>query len=177
MKKKHTIFNEDGNQEITIPFTAEGLGVISEDLSRTVTKLEEYKPRQINFSRFYEILHGISPTVFDLKTPVIFDESVESFVTSRSKASEKSVKKWFLEYKLRSGYYKHLEEGVSKYNFWGYKTGVIAEEDIEEVKSKNIQEKYADPTYDSTFKMLFASEEHKSLLIDFANSLLGFTEE
>ena len=189
MKRKHIIFNENGSidQEVTIPLLSQGLGVISEDLDRSlvttdqenasIPELENYNHGNKGFSSLYEILHALSPSVFNLKTPVIFDEEVESFIVSQSKTSEKLVKKWFLEYKLRSGYYKHLTEGISKYNFWGDKTGVLSEKDIEEIKSKNIQEKYADPTYDSTFKMLFASEKHKNLLIDFANSLLGFTEE
>jgi predicted transposase/invertase (TIGR01784 family) len=34
---------------------------------------------------------------------------------------------------------------------------------------------FADPTYDATFKMLFANNEHKDVLISFLNNLLGFT--
>jgi predicted transposase/invertase (TIGR01784 family) len=151
--------------------------LLTDQENASIPELENYNHGNKGFSSLYEILHALSPSVFNLKTPVIFDEGVENFIVSKSKTSEKSVKKWFLEYKLRSGYYKHLTEGISKYNFWGDKTGVLSEKDIEEIKSKNIQEKYADPTYDITFKMLFASEKHKNLLIDFANSLLGFTEE
>lgn len=34
---------------------------------------------------------------------------------------------------------------------------------------------FADPTYDATFKMLFANNQHKDVLISFLNNLLGFT--
>lgn len=43
------------------------------------------------------------------------------------------------------------------------------------VEVPDIQEVYADPTYDVTFKMLFASDDHKDLLISLLNSLLGFS--
>ncbi len=176
MKRKHTIFNEGRNQEINIPLVADRIGVISEDLSRSLATLEQYNPRQINFSRFYEILHDISPRVFDLNHSVIFDEDVENFVMSHSQMSNEQVHEWFMDYKKRSKYYNHLKDAADKYNFWGHKTGVLEIEDIgEEIKLKVDHAEYADPTYDSTFKMLFASEEHKNLLIDFANSLLGFT--
>ena len=35
-------------------------------------------------------------------------------------------------------------------------------------------EKFADPTFDVTFKMLFGNEKHKDILISLLNSLLGF---
>ena len=41
-----------------------------------------------------------------------------------------------------------------------------------EVYTKGI---FADPTYDITFKMLFANDAHKNILISLLNSLLGFT--
>jgi predicted transposase/invertase (TIGR01784 family) len=34
---------------------------------------------------------------------------------------------------------------------------------------------FADPTYDATFKMLFANNNHKDVLMSFLNNLLGFT--
>jgi len=92
--------------------------------------------------------------------------------------SDEQVHEWFMDYKKRSNYYKHLKEGVKKCDFWGHETGTVTEEEVkEEIKLKVDYAEYADPTYDTTFKMLFASEKHKNLLIDFANSLLGFTGE
>ena len=38
----------------------------------------------------------------------------------------------------------------------------------------NMKEKFADPTFDLTFKMLFGNENHKDILISLLNSLLGF---
>ena len=38
----------------------------------------------------------------------------------------------------------------------------------------HIPETFADPTYDVTFKMLFANDAHKNILISLLNSLLGF---
>ena len=180
MERQHMIFCEDGtsNQEITIPLVSQGIGVISEDLDRNLVTLEQYNARQINFSSFYDILHDISPRVFDLKNPVIFDQSVENSVMSHSQMSDEQVHEWFMDYKKRSNYYKHLKEGVKKCDFWGHETGTVTEEEVkEEIKLKVDYAEYADPTYDITFKMLFASEKHKNLLIDFANSLLGFTGE
>jgi len=147
--------------------------LLTDQENASIPQLENYNHGNKGFSSLYEILHALSPSVFNLKTPVIFDEGVESFIVSKSKTSEKSVKKWFLEYKLRIGYHNYLEVGVKKYDFWGNQTGVLKEE---EIKTQNIQETYADPTYDSTFKILFASEENKNLLIDFINSVLRFTE-
>ena len=37
-----------------------------------------------------------------------------------------------------------------------------------------MKEKFADPTFDLTFKMLFGNEKHKDILISLLNSLLGF---
>ena len=37
-----------------------------------------------------------------------------------------------------------------------------------------MKEKFADPTFDLTFKMLFGNENHKDILISLLNSLLGF---
>ena len=36
-----------------------------------------------------------------------------------------------------------------------------------------MKEKFADPTFDLTFKMLFGNENHKDILISLLNSLLG----
>ena len=43
-----------------------------------------------------------------------------------------------------------------------------------ESKAEKMDEVFADPTYDITFKMLFANEKHKDILISLLNSLLGF---
>lgn len=49
----------------------------------------------------------------------------------------------------------------------------LTEEEIEDIDSK-ITEKYADPTLDITFKMLFGNEQSKDILISLLNSLLDF---
>jgi hypothetical protein len=38
-----------------------------------------------------------------------------------------------------------------------------------------IKEVFADPTYDTTFKMLFGTENNKDILISILNSFLGFS--
>ncbi|MDX2050538.1 MAG: PD-(D/E)XK nuclease family transposase, partial [Rickettsiaceae bacterium] len=43
-----------------------------------------------------------------------------------------------------------------------------------QVINDTLQERYADPTLDVTFKMLFCSNENKDILISLVNSLLEF---
>ena len=39
------------------------------------------------------------------------------------------------------------------------------------------ERRFADPTYDDTFRRLFGEEAHKNILVNALNSFLGFTEE
>ena len=54
------------------------------------------------------------------------------------------------------------------------KQSLEASKAIKEIKMPEIKETFADPKYDITFKMLFASEVNKDILISLLNSLLGF---
>jgi hypothetical protein len=68
---------------------------------------------------------------------------------------------------------RDLSEGGS-YSIPSKKAKIVDE--VEESDTK-IDEIFADPTFDITFKMLFGNDSNKDLLISLINNLLGFEGE
>ncbi len=180
MKRKHVTFVDsgDGLGLVTRQRTYDvfsGVGIVTEDLNRSTLPLQKFGEQNYNYTLLYKALSQIAPKSFNMQLPVIFDNSVQAFVQDKTNLSAEHIEKWFITYKIRSGYYLYLEEGVSKHDFWGNKSGIVTSQELESAKKKQTESQitFADPTYDITFKMLFGNDQHKDILISFLNALLN----
>lgn len=119
------------------------------------------------------------PKVFNRGNPVLLDNSVALGLYKKCEIHPFIIIKWLTDYVNKSNYFALVKLNAPMYNLDMEVTGHVTEDDITQVEElqKLFGQHFADPTYDYTFKMLFANESHKDLLISFLNACIHFPDE
>lgn len=171
-----TVFNANGNAKTTKIFYAPvgGRGLENLDPSVFAAPLGRY-----NYLKVYELLHKKYPSVINRENPVLLDDSVALTIYTECSLHPYIIIKWLTDYVNTSNYFSLVQLGAKKYNLHGQYSSYVIGSDIKYYNTlKELYgQSFADPTYDHTFKMIFANDAHKNLLITFLNACLNLTGE